>query len=83
MIPFARNSERISWVKADNENIRAAPGLSGKIIDNVGKDARIEVLGIDPYYYTIDEYRGHWIQIKYGEGKTGFIFEKYIEQWWQ
>ena len=28
--------------------------------------AEREVIGIDPYYYSIDDYYGHWIKIKYG-----------------
>lgn len=69
-------------LKTTTVNIRSTPGLKGEKIDRLGYKTKVQVIAIDPYYYDIDNYRGHWIQIKY-ENKTGFIFEKYLYQYWQ
>lgn len=83
LIPYTSEYERITHVNDDNVNIRSSAGLSASTLDRLKKGAELEVVGVDPYYYDIDGYHGHWIQIKYGEGKTEFIFEKYLDQWWQ
>ncbi|MCR5762703.1 MAG: SH3 domain-containing protein [Treponema sp.] len=80
-IPYTSSYERNTYVNDDNVNIRESASISGNKIDKVNKGIEAEVIGIDPYYYNIDDYYGHWVKIKYGEGKTGFIFEKYLKQW--
>ena len=83
LIPYTSDWEKETTVNDNSVNIRESAGLNGKKIDKLNNGAKVEVIAIDPFYYNIDGYRGHWIQIKYNGGKTGFIFEKYLKQWWQ
>ena len=83
LIPYTSDWEKETTVNDNSVNIRESAGLNGKKIDKLNSGTKVEVIAIDPFYYNIDGYKGHWIQIKYNGGKTGFIFEKYLQQWWQ
>ncbi|MBO4438052.1 MAG: SH3 domain-containing protein [Spirochaetaceae bacterium] len=83
LIPYTSDWEKETTVNDNSVNIRESAGLNGKKIDKLNRGTKVEVIAIDPFYYNIDGYKGHWIQIKYNGGKTGFIFEKYLQQWWQ
>ena len=83
LIPYTSDWEKETTVNDNSVNIRDSASLDGKKIDKLNRGTKVEVIAIDPFYYNIDGYRGHWIQIKYNGGKTGFIFEKYLQQWWQ
>ena len=83
LIPYTSDWEKETTVNDNSVNIRDSAGLDGKKIDKLNRGTKVEVIAIDPFYYNIDGYKGHWIQIKYNGGKTGFIFEKYLQQWWQ
>ena len=83
LIPYTSDWEKETTVNDNSVNIRESAGLNGKKIDKLNSGTKVEVIAIDPFYYNIDGYRGHWIQIKYNGGKTGFIFEKYLKPWWQ
>lgn len=82
-IPYTRDFEKTTRVTDDRVNIRDSAGLSGKKIGQLNNGDEVEVLGVDAVMYTIDNYRGHWINIKYADGKTGYIFEKYLYQFEQ
>ena len=83
LIPYTSEWEKETTVNDNSVNIRESAGLNGKKIDKLNSGTKVEVMAVDPFYYNIDGYRGHWIQIKYNGGKTGFIFEKYLQQWWR
>ena len=83
LIPYTSEWEKETTVNDNNVNIRESAGLNGKKIDKLNSGTKVEVMAVDPFYYNIDGYRGHWVQIKYNGGKTGFIFEKYLQQWWR
>ena len=83
LIPYTSEWEKETTVNDNSVNIRESAGLNGKKIDKLNSGTKVEVMAIDPFYYNIDGYRGHWVQIKYNGGKTGFIFEKYLQQWWR
>ncbi len=82
-IPYTRDFEKTTYVIDDKVNIRDSASLSGKKIDQLNNGDEVEVLGVDAAMYTIDNYRGHWINIKYANEKTGYIFEKYLYQFEQ
>ncbi|MDD6488036.1 MAG: SH3 domain-containing protein [Spirochaetales bacterium] len=82
-IPYTRDFEKTTYVIDDKVNIRDSAGLSGKKIGQLNNGDEVEVLGVDAAMYTIDNYHGHWINIKYADGKTGYIFEKYLYQFEQ
>ena len=82
-IPYTRDFEKTTHVTDDKVNIRDSAGLSGKKIGQLNNGDEVEVLGVDAAMYTIDNYHGHWINIKYADGKTGYIFEKYLYQFEQ
>ncbi len=82
-IKYDSNYEKFSYVTDDRVNIRERAGLGAKKIDQVNNGEKVEVIGVDPYYYKIDNYKGHWIHIRYAGNKEGYIFEKYIYQYFQ
>lgn len=82
-IKYDRNFEKFSYVTDYRVNIRESAGLGAKKIDQVNYGEKVEIIGIDPYYYKIDNYKGHWIHIRYAGNKEGYIFEKYIYQYFQ
>ncbi len=82
-IPYTRDFEKTTYVIDDKVNIRDSAGLSGKKVGQLNNGDKVEVLGVDAAMYTIDNYHGHWINIKYAGGKTGYIFEKYLYQFEQ
>lgn len=82
-IPYTRDFEKNTYVIDDKVNIRDSAGLGGKKIAQLNNGDEVEVLGVDAAMYTIDNYHGHWINIKYADGKTGYIFEKYLYQFEQ
>ncbi|MBB5219872.1 hypothetical protein HNP77_002261 [Treponema rectale] len=83
LIPY-NGYEKETCLIDSNVNIRDSAGLSGKKIDRLNNGEKVKVIAIDPYFYDIDNYKGHWIQIEYSDGKKkGYIFEKYLNQYWQ
>lgn len=81
LIPYTSDRYRKTTVRDTNVNIRSEPGLTGAKIDKLNYGDEVTVLGVDPYFYDIDNYRGHWIQIEFKDGKVGFIFEKYLAEY--
>lgn len=81
LIPYTNEWYRETTLCDTNVNIRSEPGLSGAKIDKLTYGDEVTVIGVDPYYYYIDGYSGHWIQIEFKGGKVGFIFEKYLSQY--
>ena len=63
-IPYTRDFEKTTYVIDDKVNIRDSAGLSGKKIARLNNGDKVEVLGVDAAMYTIDNYHGHWINIK-------------------
>jgi len=74
------NGMSASSIIDDCVNVRDAPGFNGKKIDKLNKGESIEVLGWDYKEYDIDGFHsGHWIHIKYKNNKTGYVWQKYID----
>lgn len=83
LIPYTSDWYKETTLRDTNVNIRSEPGLTGAKIDKLYYGDKVTVLGVDPYFYDIDNYHGHWIQIEFKDGKVGFIFEKYLNQYFR
>lgn len=82
-IPFTKKWAVETYLTDSRVNVRTSPSLSGTIIDQLNEGDEVTVLAVDPYFYQIDYYKGHWIKIRFKGDKVGYIFEKYIYQFFQ
>ncbi|MDR1106352.1 MAG: SH3 domain-containing protein [Treponema sp.] len=69
-------------INADRVNVLSHPSLSGDLLFQVNKNARVLIIGVSKEQSFIDNHYGNWLKIMVNENhhyREGWVFGKYVD----
>lgn len=71
-------------INDDRVNVRSFPSMSGEVLFQLNKNARVLVIGVSQERNYIDNYDGNWLCITVNQNqenqyKQGWVFSKYVD----